>query len=72
MTDVDERGALEARLLASLKDHLPALRQLRELEAFFHANYFLDMAIKYGEELDEPPSPLPSGWAAVLYLYNIR
>ncbi|PYQ31944.1 MAG: hypothetical protein DMF56_02265 [Acidobacteria bacterium] len=42
------------------------------LEAFFHASYFLDMTIKYGERLDEPPSPLPSGWAAVLYLYNIR
>jgi hypothetical protein len=42
------------------------------LEAFFHAQYFLEMVVKYGEELDEPPSPLPSGWAAVLYLYNMR
>jgi len=42
------------------------------LEAFFHANYFLEMAIKYGEKLDEPPSSLPSGWASVLYLYNLR
>jgi len=30
------------------------------------------MAVKYGEELDEPPSALPSGWAAVLYLFNMR
>ena len=148
VTDVDDRGTIEARLLANLKEHLPALRQLREqvqnhwgaedlvyrfyhqsfkvfgiqrltlairdalhdllpdvpmnarferiiadgtgktftlemnkrwdaetrplLEAFSHANYFLDMAIKYGEKLEEPPSTLPSGWAAVLYLYNIR
>src|SRR3954465_11708291 len=42
------------------------------LEAFFHANYFLRMAVKYGNELDEAPSPLPSGWAGLLYLYNLR
>jgi hypothetical protein len=42
------------------------------LEAFFHANYFLRMAVKYGNELDEAPSPLPSGWAAFLYLYDLR
>lgn len=42
------------------------------LEAFFHAQYFLEMVVKYGEELDEPPSALPSGWAAVLHLYNMR
>ena len=27
---------------------------------------------KYGRELDEPPDSLPSGWAAVLYLYGLR
>ena len=42
------------------------------LEAFFHAKYFLEMAIKYGKELEEAPSLLPSGWAALLELYNIR
>jgi hypothetical protein len=42
------------------------------LEAFFHAKYFLEMAIKYGKELDEAPACLPSGWAGLLYLYNIR
>ncbi len=42
------------------------------VEAFFHAKYFLTMACRYGAELDEPPSTLPSGWAAVLYLYGIR
>jgi hypothetical protein len=42
------------------------------LEAFFHARYFLEMVCKYGPELDEPPDSLPSGWAAVLYLYGLR
>lgn len=42
------------------------------LEAFFHARYFLEMAVKYGRELENPPNMLPSGWAAVLYLYDLR
>jgi hypothetical protein len=42
------------------------------LEAFFHAKYFLEMAVKYGEKLKEAPEMLPSGWAGLLYFYNIR
>jgi hypothetical protein len=42
------------------------------LEAFFHANYFLSMAVKYSNELTELPTTLPSGWAALLYLYHLR
>jgi len=42
------------------------------VEAFFHALYFLQMAIKYGKELKAAPGVLPSGWASVLYLYNLR
>ena len=42
------------------------------LEAFFHAKFFLEMAIKYGEELEKAPDLLPSGWAALLYFYNLR
>ena len=42
------------------------------LEAFFHARYFLEMICKYGKQLDKPPTCIPSGWAAVLYLYNLR
>jgi len=42
------------------------------LEAFFHARYFLEMAVKYGDELDEPTNLLSSGWAGLLYLYNLR
>ena len=45
------------------------------VEAFLHAKFFLEMAVKYGEELkdrEEPPSMLPSGWAALLHLFRIR
>jgi hypothetical protein len=42
------------------------------LEAFFHAKYFLEMAVKYGKELKEAPTCLPSGWAGLLYLYELR
>lgn len=42
------------------------------LEAFFHARYFLEIAVRYGDELTEPPLLLPSGWAAFLYLFNLR
>ena len=42
------------------------------LEAFFHAKYFLEMAVKYGKELRAAPTMLPSGWAALLCLYNLR
>jgi len=43
------------------------------VEAFFHAKYFLEMVVRYGKELgDVPPNWLPSGWASVLYLYDLR
>ena len=43
------------------------------LEAFFHAKYFLEMAVKYGNELEDIPLDFyPSGWAAILYFYSIR
>ena len=42
------------------------------VETFFHAKYFLEMIVKYGKEMDEPPEMLPSGWAAVLCPYNLR
>lgn len=41
-------------------------------EAFFHAKFFLEMAVKYGKELEAAPSALPFGWAALLCLYNLR
>jgi hypothetical protein len=42
------------------------------VEAFFHARYFLEMLVKYGNKLEFPPNQLPSGWAAILCLYNLR
>ena len=42
------------------------------VEAFFHARFFLEMAVRYGEELEEAPRRLPSGWAALLYLFDLR
>jgi hypothetical protein len=42
------------------------------VEAFFHARFFLEMAVKYADEFDEPPQTLASGWAALLSLYNLR
>lgn len=42
------------------------------LEAYFHARFFVEMAIRYGAELDVAPSTMPYGWAALLYLYNLR
>ena len=42
------------------------------VEAFFHARFFLEMAVKYGKELDAAPTTLPSGWAALLCLYGMR
>jgi hypothetical protein len=42
------------------------------LEAYQHAKYFLEMAVKYGSQLERPPNLLPSGWAAVLHLYGLR
>jgi hypothetical protein len=42
------------------------------VEAFFHSRYFLDMAVRYGQELKRAPALMPSGWAALLYLYNLR
>ena len=56
--------------LSHNKDWLPHTRPM--VEAMFHAIYFLRMACKYGEELRELPNPMASGWAAILYLYNLR
>ncbi len=52
------------------KDWLAVTRPI--VEAFFHARYFLEMACRYGQELKTPPETLPSGYAALLYLYNLR
>lgn len=49
------------------------LRHTRPVvEAFLHAKYFVEMMVKYGRELDVAPCALPSGWAALLTLYELR
>jgi hypothetical protein len=52
------------------------LRGRPMLEAFFHARYMLEMVIKHGESRMNPKKDdslfVESGWAAVLYLYNLR
>jgi hypothetical protein len=42
------------------------------VEAFLHTKYFLEMMLKYGNEMRSAPTVLPSGWAAILELYNQR
>lgn len=39
------------------------------VEAFQHARYFLEMACRYRESPEE--QPCPSGWAALLFLYQL-
>jgi hypothetical protein len=41
------------------------------LEAFSHAKFMIEMAVRYAD-LPSPPMPLASGWAALLYLYDLR
>ena len=41
------------------------------LEAFGHAKFMVEMAGRYAD-LEEPPKPMPSGYAALLYLFNLR
>lgn len=49
------------------------LRHTRPIvEAFLHAKFMLEMAVKYGKTIDDPERMLPSGWAALLSLYNAR
>ena len=51
------------------RDWTRATRPL--IEAFFHARFFLEMASRY-DTLEKPPGLLPSGYAALLYLYGLR
>jgi hypothetical protein len=41
------------------------------LEAFAHVRFMVEMAARYAA-LNEPPRPLPNGYATMLYLYNLR
>ena len=53
-------------------DHADWVRITRPiLEAFFHARFFLEVAVRYST-LPEIPPTLPSGYAALLCLYDLR
>ena len=41
------------------------------VQAFLHARYFLEMAVRYATELSDPPERLPSGWCAMCNLFDI-
>ena len=57
----------------SSEDNRDWLRRGRPiLEAFFHARTMLELAVKYGRELEHAPRMMPSGWAALLELYSAR
>lgn len=42
------------------------------IEAFFHARFFLECAVRSARTLKAPPQVLPSEWAALLYLFDLR
>ena len=42
------------------------------VEAFLHAKYFVEMMVKYGRTMEVAGVSLPSGWAAILVLYQQR
>jgi hypothetical protein len=69
-TDIVQAGTGKVFSLEDNENWTPITRPV--VEAFFHARYFLEMICKYGRQLQSPPETLPSGWAAVLYLYNLR
>lgn len=57
----------------SFEDNRDWLRRGRPiLEAFIHARTMLELAVKYGRDLEHAPLAMPSGWAALLYLYSAR
>jgi hypothetical protein len=41
------------------------------LEAFAHAKFMVEMAVRYAN-LKKPPQPMPNGYAALLYLFDLR
>ena len=67
--EIIEQGTGRSFRQEDNKDWPRATRPI--LEAFFHARFFLEMAVRYAT-VQQPPSPLPSGYAALLYLYGLR
>lgn len=42
------------------------------VEAYWHARHMLELAVWAGRHMEEAPTVLPSGWATLLYLYDLR
>ena len=42
------------------------------VEAYWHARHMLEIAVWAGRHMGEAPMTLPSGWATLLYLYDLR
>jgi len=63
-------GRAEAALLERLNLRHEELATLFE-ECSSHWGFEDPVAVRYAT-LREPPMPLPSGYAAFLYLYNLR
>jgi hypothetical protein len=62
-------GLAAARSPGSQKNAISRERHVRR-DPFFHARFFLEMAVRYSD-LKVPPRPLPSGYAALLYLFGL-
>jgi hypothetical protein len=69
-TEIVAQGTAKAFEMSHNQDWLRQTRPI--VEAFFHAHYFLNLVVNYGNELETPPNPMPSGWAGVLYLFDLR
>lgn len=67
---VDDALRQEFSTSRSNDNWLPETRPI--VEAFWHCKYMLEQMARYGKELDKSPQMLPSGWASVLYLFNLR
>ncbi len=66
------RTALTKRFEGSYTNQHWMETMLPVTQAFWQDKYFLEQMLIAADELDEAPQILPSGWAAVLYLYDLR
>jgi hypothetical protein len=62
------------QLLSAIQTRMAKVHTLlTEVDYLRHdAKMMLALAWKYGRELESAPNLLPSGWAALLYLYRLR
>lgn len=59
------------KLYGTEEERLTMLALLLENAGADTARFFLEMAVRQAER-EIPPRPLPSGYAALLYLYQLR